>query len=82
MQLSALIDEIANQADEFLDGVAGRKQGRAGIEEFITMEHPGLDPAVRKQIVDGVMAVLESEDFFGTEFVGDPFADEDKESDN
>ena len=78
MHLPALIDEIANQADEFLDGVTDRKQGRAGIEEYITMEYPELNPADRKQVVDGVMAVLESEDFFGVEFVGDPFADEDK----
>lgn len=82
MHLSALIHDIASQADEFLDGVADRKQGRAGIEEFLTIEYPELNPDARRQVIDGVMAVLEAEDFFGTEFVGDPFAEEDKESDN
>lgn len=82
MHLRALIDEIASEADEFLAGVTDRKQGRAGIEEFITMEHPDLAPADRKQVVDGVMAVLESEDFFGVEFVGDPFADDENEAEN
>ncbi len=80
MHVSALIDEIANQADEFLDGVTDRKQGRAGIEEFITMEYPELDAASRRQVADGVMAVLETEDFFGIEFVGDPFAPDEKDS--
>jgi len=78
--LSAVIDEIARHADEFLAGATDRKQGRAGIEEFITLEHPEFDPALRKQVVEGVMAVLEAEDFFGTEFVGDPFASDEKES--
>jgi hypothetical protein len=80
MHLSVLIDEIASQADEFLAGATDRKQGRAGIGEFITMEHPDFDPATRKQVVDGVMAVLEAEEFFGTEFVGDPFASDEKEA--
>lgn len=76
MNLPALIDDIARQADEFLAGRTDRPHGRAGIEEFITLEHPDLNPAERKTVVDGVMAVLEAEEFFGTEFVGDPFAND------
>jgi hypothetical protein len=74
--LRHIIDDIANQADDFLADATDRKQGRAGIEEFITLEHPDLSPADRKKVVAGVMAVLEAESFFGTEFVGDPFSDE------
>lgn len=73
---AAIIHDIAAQADDFLADAKDRRQGRAGIEEFVTLEHPTLGPVDRKRIVDGVMAVLEEEDFFGTEFVGDPFADE------
>ena len=80
MNLSALINEIANHAEEFLPEATDRKHGRAGIEEFITLEHPELTATLRKQVVDGVMAVLEREDFFGTEFVGNPFSDDDDET--
>ncbi len=76
--LRHIIDEIAGQADEFLAGTVDRKQGRAGIEEFITLEHPALNSTDRQQVVNRVMAVLEAEDFFGVEFVGDPFSEEDE----
>lgn len=76
--LRHIIDEIARQADEFLAGATGRKQGRAGIEEFLTLEYADLSPSDRKQVVDGVMHVLEDESFFGTEFVGDAFKEEEE----
>jgi hypothetical protein len=37
-----------------------------------------LKPLDRTVVVAGVMSVLEDEDFFGTEFVGDPFSDPDE----
>ncbi len=74
-----LIDDIASRADDFLEGTHDRRQARAGIEEFLTLEHSELPPPDRKKVVDGVMAVLEAEDFFGTEFVGDPFQDDDSD---
>lgn len=74
--LRPIIDEIANRADDFLAGTTDRAQARAGIEEVITMDYVGLAPLERSLVVTGVMIVLEDEDFFGTEFVGDPFKDE------
>ncbi len=76
MHLDAIIAEIADQADEFLAGVTDRAQARAGIAELIAMDWFTLGPADRKIVTDGVMAVLEAEEFFGGEFVGDPFADD------
>jgi len=74
--LPLIIGDLADRADDFLAGAKDRAQGRAGIEEAITMDYPGLAAADRAAVVQGVMAILEDEDFFGTEFVGDPFADE------
>jgi hypothetical protein len=82
MSLQAIIAEIADQADEFLGGVTDRAQGRAGIAELINMDYFHLSPADRKTVTDGVMAVLEEEEFFGTEFVGDPFKDDEAEGDD
>ena len=76
--LRPIIDEIANRADEFLGHLSDRAQARAGIEEVITMDYPTLLPPDRKVVITGVMSVLEEEDFFGTEFVGDPFSDRDE----
>jgi hypothetical protein len=76
--LRPIIDDIANRADEFLAGASDRSQARAGIEELITMDYPTLLPPDRTVVVTGVMGVLEEEDFFGTEFVGDPFSDPDE----
>ncbi|MDP3072409.1 MAG: hypothetical protein Q8N18_19105 [Opitutaceae bacterium] len=75
--LRPIIDEIANRADDFLEGSPDRAHARAGIEEVITMDYPALNPLDRATVVAGVMAVLNDEDFFGIEFVGDPFADDD-----
>jgi len=76
MNLAAIIDEIASQADDFLAGATDRAHGRAGIAELINMDYPHLSDDDRKRVTDGVMALLEAEDFFGTEFVGNPFEDE------
>lgn len=77
--LRAIIDDIASRADEFLAGARDRAQGRAGVSELITIEYAYLLPDDRKQVVDGVMAILEDEDFFNTEFVGGIFDDEENE---
>lgn len=74
--LRPVIDDIASRTDDFLGGTRDRAQARAGIEEVLTMDFPGLAPADRALVIAGVMSVLEDEDFFGAEFVGDPFADD------
>lgn len=80
--LRPIIEEIANRADDFLAGARDRKQARAGIEEVLTMDYPTLNPLDRSVVVTGVMSVLEEEDFFGTEFVGDPFSDPEQPDDD
>ncbi|MBL9202613.1 MAG: hypothetical protein JNL39_19025 [Opitutaceae bacterium] len=81
MNLDAIIAEIADQADEFLAGVTDRAQARAGIAELINMDWFTLGPVDRKVVTEGVMAALEAEEFFGIEFVGDPFADDGSDDD-
>lgn len=74
--LRPIIDEIADRADDFLAGARDRAQARAGISELLAMDYSVLNPADRAMVVAGVMSVLEDEDFFGAEYVGDPFKDE------
>ena len=77
--LRPIIDDIASRADDFLAGARDRAQARAGVEELLTMDYPTLPLAARTVVVTGVMSVLENEDFFGTEYVGDPFKDDEAE---
>ena len=79
--LRPIIDDIANRADDFLAGARDRTQARAGIEEVITMDYPTLNTIDRKVVVASVMSVLEEEDFFGTQYVGDPFSEGEEEED-
>ena len=74
--LSAIIAEIADQADDFLAGATDRAQARAGIAELINMDYHELGTAERVEVTQAVMAILEAEEFFGIEFVGDPFSDD------
>jgi hypothetical protein len=79
IDLRPIIEEIAFQADDFLEGASNRDQARAGISELITLDYSDLTPSQRAKVTDGVMALLEHEDFFGTEYVGDPFKDDEPE---
>ncbi|MSU70629.1 MAG: hypothetical protein EXS39_07635 [Opitutaceae bacterium] len=63
MDLQPIIEEIASQADAFLAGATSRKQGRAGIAELLNADHAHLGPADRQKVTDGVMAILEHDDF-------------------
>ncbi|MSU65015.1 MAG: hypothetical protein EXS38_02685 [Opitutus sp.] len=80
-ELRAIIADLADRADEFPKDGRDRAHARAGIAELLTMDFPYLNPGDRAVVVAGVIRLLEEEDFFGTEFVGYPFADHDEESD-
>jgi hypothetical protein len=79
MDLQAIIEDIANRADDFLVERSDRKDAREAIAALLTDEQPALGVKDRKKAVDGVMAILEQEDFFGTEFAGDSWKDGDDE---
>ena len=64
MNSNALITRIADQADDFLEGVTSREQARAAISEMVTIEDSSVPPDTRNQVVDGVMQLLEREGFF------------------
>ncbi len=80
MDPKAIIDAIADSADEFLAAASNRVQARAGIEEQITADYPGVPPTERARIVSGVMAVLEREGFFEGMPTGS--LDDDEDDDN
>ena len=82
VDLRPIIADLVERAADFLAGVSDRKLARAGVEEEITLDYPTLNPSDRAAIVSSVMAMLEEDDFFGTEFVGDVFSDTDSTDDD
>ena len=73
MPLSAIIADLVDQAETALAGTTDRTVARAGLAVLIDQDYFQLCPATRSA---GVMATLEHEEFFGLEFVGNPFQDE------
>jgi hypothetical protein len=64
MDYRSIINEICDQADDFLADVAKRDEAKAGISEWLTMHHAKLPPADKRAIVEQSMRVLEEEGFF------------------
>ena len=49
MSIKPVIDDIADQADDFLDGVTTRADARAAISEQITIMYPPLTGSERRR---------------------------------
>lgn len=64
MTLDPIINDIADQADDFLDGVSNRNEARAAISEQLTIKYPKLNGIERARVTDGVLAILDEEGFF------------------
>ncbi|MFT3781178.1 MAG: hypothetical protein QM790_04115 [Nibricoccus sp.] len=64
MNLNSVINDIADQADDFLEGVTDKKDARAAISEQLSIKYPGLNGIERGKVVDGVLAILDGEGFF------------------
>lgn len=64
MDLNSIVDDIADRADDFLEGATSREQAQAGVSEMITANYPGLAGPERAEVIKGVMAILEEEGFF------------------
>ncbi len=67
MNLNNLVDEVANEADAFLVAVEGRKETRDAIADYVSENYPDLSRKEHNVVVNGVLQILENEDFFGVE---------------
>lgn len=81
MNLKTLIDEMANRADEILDGCTNPSEAHSIIVELLASERPALLPPDRKKIADEVTAILNEEGFFESGS-GGGFADADDDDDD
>lgn len=58
------MDDVANEADVFLQPEVGREAAREDIRDYVKSHQPELPASERVQVVNGVLAILEEEDFF------------------
>jgi hypothetical protein len=71
MEKNSIVSQICDQADEFLAGVSTRNQAKAGIAEWLTINHLKIPPELKKAIIGEVMGILEREKFFDANAGGD-----------
>jgi len=73
LDLRPLAQDLAERAEDLLQPVPDRAGARRVLLEDIEVEHPALGPMERAQVAEWTLALLEAEDFFGVEYVGDAF---------
>jgi len=64
MSLQPIIADIADQADDFLEGVTTHADARAAVSKQLTIKYPTLSGYQRAKVIDGVLVVLNTEGFF------------------
>lgn len=74
MDLRPLAQDLAQRAGDLLHPIPDRNGAKRLLLEEIEVEHPALGPGERAQLVAWTLALLEADDFFGVEYVGDVFA--------
>jgi hypothetical protein len=74
LDLRPLAHDLAQRAGDLLPPLPDRPAARRGLLDELELEYPALGPAQRAQVADWTLALLEDEDFFGIEYVGDAFA--------
>ncbi len=74
VDLRPLAQDLAQRAGDLLQPTPDRHSARKLLLAEIELEYPTLGPAARAQVASWAMALLEDDDFFGVEYVGDAFA--------
>ncbi|MEN9812264.1 MAG: hypothetical protein RL479_950 [Verrucomicrobiota bacterium] len=74
LDLRPLAQDLAQRAGDLLHPIPDRNGAKRLLLEEIEVEHPALGPGERAQLVAWTLALLEADDFFGVEYVGDVFA--------
>jgi len=74
LDLRPLAHDLARRAEDLLPADPDRTVARQMLLEEIELEYPALSPEGRTQVAAETLALLEADDFFGVEYVGDAFA--------
>ena len=64
MSLKPIIADIADQADDFLEGVTTHADARAAVSKQLTIKYPRLPGLERGKVIAEVLSILDREGFF------------------
>lgn len=64
MDLKAIINAVADEADDLLAGVPKKADARVIILDYLADNHPDLSPGDSARVTSGVLALLDQEGFF------------------
>jgi len=64
MEPRSIVSAICDEADDFLAGVKRPDEAKAGIAEWLTINHVRLPPADRKAVIEQALQILRREGFF------------------
>ena len=64
MEIEAIINEAADEADDFLSGMDSVAEARAMIKEHLQDHHPELEADEIDEVTSGVLSVLREEGSF------------------
>ena len=76
MNLQAIINAAADEADGFLNGITTAGEAKPLIAEWLTENQPGLTAPDRQRVVQGLLALLEREGFFEAHAGGDAVSED------
>ena len=71
LNLQAVIDAAADEADTVLDGVATPAEAKPLLREWLAENHPALTKTESDQVIAGTLRLLDREGFFAVADRGD-----------
>jgi hypothetical protein len=77
MNLQAMINDVADQADDLLADCANAEEARPQIMAYLRKSHPGISAADAKAAIAGVLRILGNEGFFEGARGGGGYASDD-----
>jgi hypothetical protein len=82
MNHQPLINQLADEADELLNGARSRGEARELLLDRLRQARPALPDAARQQAADAVLRILDAEDFFNATPGDDPSDPDDDTPEN
>jgi hypothetical protein len=76
MDLEAIINAAADDADGFLAGVGSMTEARPAIRDYLKENYPKLGPVEVQRVTAGLLALLDDEGFFEAAGGGDAWSEE------
>ncbi len=64
MNLQVIINDVADNADDFLGDARSMIEARAAIRAFLADKFPAMSKPDSEQVIAGVLAILDEEGFF------------------